>query len=97
MPVIESTAPTWRALLPFCFVIRRANRWVGVCCFGADEHHTPTRLGTRAAALADAKRIAASLVHNKALDCPQDAVAQLENNYDGFVESLTATRRDGAL
>jgi hypothetical protein len=32
--------------------------------FQSDEHHTARRFGTRAAALADAKRIAATLVRD---------------------------------
>jgi hypothetical protein len=62
MPFIESTPPMRRATLPFCFVIHRSGHWLGVVRFGPDEHHTPRRFGTRAAALADAKRIAATLV-----------------------------------
>jgi hypothetical protein len=62
MTTANLTAPERRVLDPFCFVIHRSGRWVGVCRFGNDEHHTPKRFGTRAAALADARRIAAVLV-----------------------------------
>jgi hypothetical protein len=65
MPSLILLAPSQRAALPLCFATRRAGRWVGVCCFNSDEHHTAKRYGTRAAALADAKRIAATLVHTQ--------------------------------
>jgi hypothetical protein len=64
MTAVESTAPTRRASLPLCFATRRSGRWLGVVLFQSDEHHTARRFGTRAAALADAKRIAATLVRD---------------------------------
>jgi hypothetical protein len=66
MTAIEFTAPTRRARSPFCYVIHRAGHWVGVCILGAYEVHTPKRFGARAAALADAKRIGATLAHHNA-------------------------------
>jgi len=66
MPSVDFTAPIQRVLLPFCYVIHRSDHWTGVCRVGAYEVHTPKRFGTRAAALADAKRIAATLIRNDA-------------------------------
>jgi hypothetical protein len=64
MPSVSLPAPVRRALLPLCFATHRSGRWVGVVLFESDKHHTPKRYGTRAAALADAKRIAATLAHH---------------------------------
>jgi hypothetical protein len=52
------------AARPLCFALHRAGRWIGVVCFGPDEYRTPKRYGARCAALADARRIAATLVRN---------------------------------
>jgi len=65
MPTVILPAPSQRASLPLCFATHRAGRWVGIVVFQSDEHQTQKRFGTRAAALADAKRIAATLVHNQ--------------------------------
>ena len=64
MPTVEFTAPSPRALLPLCFATRRAGRWIGVCLFESDEYNSVRRFGTRIAALADARRIAATLVRS---------------------------------
>jgi hypothetical protein len=61
MATIEFYAPARRAVRPLCFALHRAGRWIGVCCFGPDEYRTPRRYGARCAALADARRIAATL------------------------------------
>ena len=63
MPSVILPGTVSRALLPLCFALRRDGRWIGVCRFDQDEHHTQKRFGTRAAALADARRIAATLTH----------------------------------
>jgi hypothetical protein len=60
-------APAGRALLPLCFATRTAGRWQGVCVFMSDEYRTVRRYGARAAALSEAKRIAATLAHQSAV------------------------------
>jgi hypothetical protein len=64
MPTINLTAPTRRAFLPICFALYYAGRWVGVCRQGSAEYRTAPHFCTRDAALADAKRIAATLAHD---------------------------------
>jgi hypothetical protein len=66
MPSVILPAPSARALLPLCFATRSAGRWVGVCVYLSDEYQTVRRYGARAAALADAKRIAANVARNDA-------------------------------
>jgi hypothetical protein len=52
-------------LIPLCFATYQAGRWRGICLYGLDEHCSREGFPTRDAALADAKRIAVTLVRSE--------------------------------
>jgi hypothetical protein len=48
---------------PVVVAIHKGGRWTSICLYGPDEHRSPLQFPTLEAAMADAKRIAAALLH----------------------------------
>jgi hypothetical protein len=66
MPTVDFTLPAWRPCRPVCVAVHKGGRWTSLCLYGPDEHRSPATFPTREAALADAKRIAATLARDDA-------------------------------
>jgi hypothetical protein len=52
-----------RASQPVVIAIHKRGQWTAVCLYGSSEHRSPTPFPTREAALGEARRMAATLMH----------------------------------